>query len=109
VRNDGRSVTKKRLVRLRPSARAWTNTHVAGPTLHSQFLYQVLPLGPRRSRLEFVGLQVERSPRALSAAQLRRRAREVAREDAAAWRRLARAMAADLGSRPGKRRRGRHA
>jgi hypothetical protein len=106
VRQGGATVTKKRLVRLRPRDRAWTNTHVAGPTRHSQFIYRIVPRGPRGSTLEFVGLQVERSPRPLSAAQLARRAREVAREDATTWRRLARAMASELGSRgSGARRR----
>jgi hypothetical protein len=63
-----------------------------------------VPKGPRASTLEFVGLQVERSARALTPAQLARRAREVAREDAATWRRLARVMAAELGSRRSGRR-----
>jgi hypothetical protein len=106
VRRDGRSVTKKRLVRLRPRFRAWTNTHLAGPTRHSQFLYRIVPRGPRRSALEFIGLQVERASRPLSPSQLARRAREVAREDAATWRRLARAMASDLARARTKRRRG---
>jgi len=105
VRTGRGTVAKTRLVRLRPKVRSWTNTHLLGPTRHSQFLYHIAPRGPRRSVLEFVGLQVEPSRRALSPAQLSRRAREVAREDAAAWRRLAAAMADDLGgSRPRRRR-----
>ena len=83
VRTPSGAVTKRRLVRLRPEARSWTNTHVGGPNLHSQFLYQIRPRGPNRSVLEFVGLQVEPSARKLSAAELRRRAREVRQEDAA--------------------------
>jgi len=96
VRTDRGPVTKTRLVRLRPRTRSWTNTHLAGPMQHSQFLYRILPRGRRRSRLEFVGLQVERAGRALSAGERSRRARTVAREDAATWRLLARAMADDL-------------
>jgi len=96
VRGPNGTVTKRRLVRLRPRDRAWTNTHVGGPTRHSQFIYRIVPRGPRRSTLEFVGLQVERSPRPLTPSQLARRARDVAREDATLWRRLARAMASDL-------------
>jgi hypothetical protein len=105
VRKGGRTVIKRRLVRLQPGERAWTNTHVGGPSLHSQFFYRIVPRGPRRSTLQFVGLQVERSPRVLSAAQLARRAREVAREDAATWRRLARVMAEELRLRPSRPRR----
>ena len=100
VRVDGRTVTKQRLVRLRPRLRSWTNTHLAGPMRHSQFLYRIVPRGPRRSMLEFVGLQVERVPRALPASQLARRAQEVARADRATWRRLARVMAEELRTPP---------
>jgi len=96
VRTPTGTVTKRRLVRLRPRQRSWTNTHLAGPTVHSQFLYRIVPRGPRRSTLEFIGLQVERAPRSLSRAELAARARTVAREDAATWRRLVREMAQDL-------------
>jgi hypothetical protein len=106
IRRPDGTVTKKRLVRLRPRDRAWTNTHVGGPTRHSQFFYHITPRGPRASMLEFVGLQVERAPRPLSPARLARRAREVAAEDAALWRRLARVMASELGT-GSRRRRGR--
>ena len=105
VRTTRGTVTKQRLVRLRPRERSWTNTHLAGPTRHSQFLYAIVPRGPRRSTLEFVGLQVERASRSVSASQLARRARTVAREDAATWRRLARAMADELGAPRARRRR----
>jgi hypothetical protein len=104
VHTDRGLVTKKRLVRLLPKERSWTNTHIGGPITHSQFLYRIQPDGPRRSTLEYVGLQVERSPRALSPAQLARRARTVAREDAGAWKLLARAMAEDLGTGGARRR-----
>jgi hypothetical protein len=104
VRVDGHFVTKVRLVRLRPRERAWTNTHLAGPNRLSQFLYHILPQGRRASVLEFVGLQVETSVRPLSRSALTARARTVAREDAAIWRRLARAMREELGPvSPGRR------
>ena len=107
IRVNDRTVTKQRLVRLRPRLRSWTNTHLAGPMRHSQFLYRIVPRGPRRSMLEFVGLQVEHAPRALPASRLARRALEVARADRATWRRLARAMAEELRApslRPARRR-----
>jgi len=104
VRQPSGPVTKRRLVRLRPRDHAWTNTHVGGPTRHSQFIYRIVPHGPRASTLEFVGLQVERSPRSLSRTQLARRATEVAHEDAALWKRLARAMGSDLKAREIRRR-----
>lgn len=97
VRSGRRAVTKSRLIRILPGRRRWTSTHLSGPARHSQFLYELLPAGRGRSRLEFTGLQVERRPARMSPAALARRARDVAREDAAGWRRLARAMARDLG------------
>ncbi len=104
-------VTKTRLVRLIPERRSWTNTHLAGPTRHSQFLYTIVPRGRRASRLEFTGLQVEPARTALSRAELAARARKVRDEDATLWRRhLVRAMAKDLrGRRAGPRRGGRRA
>ncbi len=104
VRAGGRSVTKRRLVRLYPARRAWTNTHLAGPTRHSQFWYRIVPRGARGSVIEFTGLQVEPSSRRLPPAALARRAREVAREDRATWRRLARVMGRELGTAPARRR-----
>ena len=46
-------VEKTRLIRINPERRAFTNTHIAGPTLHSQFWYEFMPEGKNRSRLEF--------------------------------------------------------
>jgi hypothetical protein len=97
VRTDRGTVTKTRLVRLRPRQRSWSNTHLAGPNRYSQFFYTIRPRGPHRSTLEFVGLQVEHAPRRLSASELSRRARAVARGDAATWKRLVRAMEMELG------------
>lgn len=92
-------VTKSRLVRLLPEELSWTNTHIGGPFLHSQFLYRLEPSGRGASRLTFTGLQLEHPSRRPTPAAMRARAREVARADAAAWRRLARAMAQELGPR----------
>ncbi len=105
VRTNGRAVTKQRLVRLYPRRRAWTNTHLAGPTRHSQFWYRIRPRGPRASVIEFTGLQVEPAARRLTPAELARRTREVRGEDAALWRRLARVMGDELRTRRSRRRR----
>ncbi len=96
VRDGRRSVTKQRLVRLRPKERSWTNTHLAGPAKHSQFLYRIVPLGRSASRLEFTGLQIVHGPRALSASERAQRAREIRAHDRATWRLLVRAMRSDL-------------
>jgi hypothetical protein len=89
---DGGRRSKQKLIRLFPERRTWTNTHVSGPNRHSQFIYEVVAEG-RRARLDFTGRQLmqvdDASPRALRAL-----ARHIRQEDAASWRRLARAMAA---------------
>jgi hypothetical protein len=88
-------VTKVKLVHLNPDRYIWTSTHVSGPARHSQFLYELLPAGRNACRLHFTGFQVERAGRPGTAREVARRAKELAREDARAWRRLAAAMARD--------------
>ncbi len=86
-----------RLVRIDPDTLSWTNTHITGPFVHSQFWYQVLPDGPRRSHLEFRGLRLARYPRRLTSQQLARATEEERRGDQKLWRvRLAPALHADL-------------
>jgi hypothetical protein len=87
---------KTRLVRLYPDRCTWTNTHVSGASLHSQFLYELEPEGRNASRLEFTGLQLLRLARRPSPSAIATLGRAIAREDAALWRTLARAMARDL-------------
>jgi len=91
----GGRVSKKRLVKLYPERLAWTNTHLTGPNRHSQFLYEVLPEGKRKSRLDFTGGQIEKVAK-VTAKQARTLARKIAKEDAKTWKNLARALAADL-------------
>ena len=96
----GRKVRIRRLVRLFPEERAWTNTHLDGPYRNSQFWYRIVPDGPRRSHLEFHGLRLETHPRAPAPSEIVRLAEANRRSDAATWRRkLAPALARDL--RPG--------
>lgn len=93
----GRPRRIRRLVRLNPEERAWTNTHLDGPYRGSQYWYRIRADGPRRSHLEFFGLRLERSDRALSAAERARRSEACRRHDAGAWRRhLAPALAREL-------------
>ena len=40
-----KSTTKTKLVRLDAKKLFWSNTHLAGPNKHSQFLYQIIPVG----------------------------------------------------------------
>ncbi|HEV2520305.1 MAG TPA: hypothetical protein VGX00_06780 [Thermoplasmata archaeon] len=83
---------KRKLVRLRAAERAWTSTHLTGPNRYSQFWYRILPDGPNASHLEYRALHLEPSPKPPTAAQRDRLRRRLAKEDARAWRTLARAL-----------------
>jgi hypothetical protein len=86
-----------RLVRLNSSRKAWTNTHLDGPYRHSQYWYQIVPDGPRRSHLEFTGMRLVRSPRRLTTAQIARLTEKERLEDSGLWRRrMAPALEHDL-------------
>lgn len=91
---DQGEITKTKLVRLRPVERTWTSTHLDGPVKYSQFLYKITPEGKNKSRLDFVGLQLE--PSDMSKKDAAALARKVRREDSGAWKHLARAMEKEL-------------
>lgn len=93
----GRKVRIRRLVRLFPEERAWTNTHLDGPFRNSQFWYRIVPEGPKRSHLDFHGLKLETHARGLAPSEIVRLCEANRRSDAATWRRkLAPALARDL-------------
>ena len=89
-------VEKTRLVRVNHERRSYTNTHIAGPTVHSQFWYEFFPEGKRGSRLEFTGLLLYPSERALSSKQITELAAKERKGDSKIWKNLARAMEADM-------------
>ena len=91
----GGRTTKVKLVHLDRTSWSWTSTHVAGPAKYSQFLYDLTARGRARSRLRFRGAQVEASPRPLSAAEHRRRVRQLTAQDSRLWRHLAAQMGRD--------------
>ncbi|HUH99793.1 MAG TPA: hypothetical protein VLY65_01995, partial [Nitrososphaerales archaeon] len=81
--------------RINPERRAFTNTHIAGPTLHSQFWYEFMPEGKNRSRLEFTGLLLYPSDKPLSPAEVRKMATGEKKGDSLIWKNLAKAMESD--------------
>lgn len=89
-------VEKTRLVRINPEKRSFTNTHITGPTLHSQFWYEFFPEGKGGSRLEFTGLLLYPSEKKLSPGQVAKMAAEERKGDSQIWKNLAKAMEADL-------------
>jgi len=95
IHSNGKSTIKKKLIRLDAKRFFWSNTHLAGPNKHSQFLYQIIPM-KYKSRLEFTGLQVNYSKTNLSQKEINLIKREAEEEDSAIWKRLAKAMEKDL-------------
>ena len=94
----------RRLVRMDPRTRSWTNTHLDGPFRHSQFWYRIVADGPRACHLEFEGFHLMDVPKLPSAPEIRRRARWLQTHDSAEWRNhLAPALESDLaGARRGR-------
>lgn len=99
-RNGARPIVKTKLVRLYPDRLMWTSTHLTGPTTNSQFLYELRAGARGTSRFRFTGLQFERHRERPTPAALRAFAARLGAEDAAAWRRLARAIGDERRSPP---------
>jgi hypothetical protein len=94
--SDGGRVAKRKLIRLYPERHSWTNTRISSEGKHSQILYEIVA-EKGGSRLDFTGSQVFKGRRP-SSARLAVMAAELAKEDSAVWRNLAKAMAKDLSS-----------
>jgi hypothetical protein len=95
--DDGRYVSKRRLVLLYPERRSWTNTHLGGPNKHSQFLYEIIPEGKNSSRLDFTGFQINYDAQGeASPEKVESLAHKLREDDVATWRLLAKAMERDL-------------
>ena len=96
TRQNEKAVTKTKLVRINKTSMSWTNTHVSGPNMHSQFLYSIVPEGKRASRLFFTGLLLCYSAKHLSKGALGHLAKSERRVDSMAWKHLAKAMERDF-------------
>lgn len=96
IREGKKAVTKTRLVRIYHERRFFSNTHVGGSRLHSQFLYEFLPEGEGASRLVFTGLLLVSTKKKLSPEEVSKMALEEKTKDAAVWKSLAAAMEKDL-------------
>jgi len=90
------AVEKEKLVQLYPKKLFWVSTHLTGPNKYSQFLYQISPHGKSASVLHFTGLHLEYTGKALNKADAKLLANRLHREDAGAWKLLAKAMGKEL-------------
>lgn len=96
VEGDKGPVTKTRLVRINPETRSFNNTHIGGPTLHSQFWYEFFPEKDGGSRLDFTALFLLPSKKRLSGAEVSKIAAQERKADSKLWKNLAKAMEKDL-------------
>lgn len=94
----GRRVRKVKMVQIYPETTSWVSTHVVGPRLHSQFRYRIEAEGPDASALVFDGREVRWAGPRLSAAAVRRLAKELRADDSDLWKRFAVEMERDYGS-----------
>jgi hypothetical protein len=97
IYHEGEKVIKKRLVRLYPERLFWTNTRLSTDGMHSQFLYEIVPLGKGSSRLDFTGSQVFYSSKRPTPEEISSIAQTLVDEDSLGWKSLAKVMEKDLG------------
>ena len=102
--DEGVVVNKTRLVRLNPERLSFINTHIAGPTLHSQYWYEFFPEGSGGSRLEFTGLLLHRSEEDLSPREVSLLTAKERKGDSKIWKKLAKAMESDYKKSKGRAR-----
>ncbi|MDQ1279781.1 MAG: hypothetical protein QG670_1043 [Thermoproteota archaeon] len=87
---------KQKLVELYPDTLSWTSTHLTGPNKYSQFLYKISLEGNEESILDFTGLHIEYGEKELDKSEAKTLAYRLCKEDAQAWKLLAKAMEKEL-------------
>ena len=95
--SNGR-VEKQKLVQLYPDRLSWISTHLTGPNKYSQFIYEISAEGNSISRLGFTALHLEYGKESLDSEGIKSLAAKLQEADSAVWKRLAKAMAKELGT-----------
>jgi hypothetical protein len=90
-------VEKQKLVQLYPERLSWIATHLTGPNKYSQFIYEISAEGDGASRLDFTTLHLEYKKENLDSEDVKSLADKLKEEDSTVWKRLAKAMAKELG------------
>ena len=96
VAQEHKKVRKLKLVKINPEKLSWHNIQLQGPNKYSEFIYEISPEGPQRSRLTFTGLLVVYAKNRISRQRLKHIASEEREYDSRAWKFLASAMAEEL-------------
>jgi hypothetical protein len=90
-------IEKQKLVQLYPDRLSWISTHLTGPNKYSQFIYEISAESDDASRLDFTALHLEHEKEKLDSDRIKSLTDKLKEEDSAAWKRLAKAMAKELG------------
>jgi hypothetical protein len=90
-------VEKQKLVQLYPERLSWISTHLTGPNKYSQFIYEISAESDDAYHLDFTALHLEHEKENLDSEKIKSLADKLKEEDSAAWKRLAKAMAKELG------------
>ncbi len=91
----GERIEKKKLVQFYPDRLTWISTHLTGPIKYSQFIYEISSEG-RTSRLNFTGHFIDYGRENLDKAASKAIAEMLRKEDADAWRLLAKSLRQEL-------------
>lgn len=92
----GNRVEKQKLVHFYPDKLRWIATHLTGPIKYSQFIYEISAGGKTASRLDFTGFFIDYRRENLDKASVKILVDKLRKEDSAAWKLLAKAMAQNL-------------
>ena len=96
VVQNGKTIKKLKLIKLNRRTLSWHNIQLQGPNKYSEFIYEIVSIGRRRSRLTFTGLLLVYAKKRINQQKLRQIANTERTYDSRAWKRLARAMAEEL-------------
>jgi len=96
VYQDGRAVTKKKIIKIDKERMTYFNFHTTGANKNSLYFYRIIPEGDGKSRLEYTGYELTYPKRAPSKKQLAAAAEADAAARTKEWGRLADAMEREL-------------
>lgn len=96
VYQDGRAVTKKKIIKIDKERMTYFNFHTTGANKNSLYFYRIIPEGEGKSRLEYTGYELTYPKRAPSKKQLAAAAEADAAARTKEWGRLADAMEREL-------------
>ena len=94
---EGKITVKQKLVCLYPDRLTWTSTHLTGPNMHSQYIYELVPQNDRQCCLNFTGLYLNHSIKEdIEDKEAGRLAKELKKMDSEIWKLLANEMEKEL-------------